>query len=148
MVELSMGNQKLHRNCLGTPETKKFVRAITFIFKHLFPRVGSFPRPIGHMLHGYLESSGRKNVLRKLLRIPGSQAQGGNFLCVNCVCLLLKLWVKCTRCECLLPVKHFYSTCLLFFRRFKITLDAEQPMLKEKRMIPSVRGGIKGFEHF
>ena len=23
MVELSMGNQKIHRNCLGTPEKKK-----------------------------------------------------------------------------------------------------------------------------
>ena len=67
---------------------------------------------------------------------------------VNCVCLLLEFWVKCTRCERLLPVKHFYLTCLLFFRRLKITLDSEQPMLKEKRIIPSVWGGIKGFEHF
>ena len=56
--------------------------------------------------------------------------------------------MKFTRCERLLPVKHFPLTCLLFFRRFKITFDSEQPMLKEKRMIPSVRGGIKGFEHF
>ena len=70
------------------------------------------------------------------------------FLCVDCVCLLLEFWVKCTRCERLLPVKHFYLTCLLFFRRLKITLDSEQPMLKEKRIIPSVWGGIKGFEHF
>ena len=46
------------------------------------------------------------------------------------------------------PVKHFYLTCLLFFRRFKITLDSVKPMLKEKRIILSVRGGIKGFEHF
>ena len=34
---------------------------------------------------------------------PLSQAQGGNFLCVvlcvDCVCLLLEFWVKCTRCE-------------------------------------------------
>ena len=45
--------------------------------------------------------------------------------------------------KCLLPVKHFYLTCLLFFRRLKITLDSEEPMLKEKRIIPSVRGGIK-----
>ena len=44
-----------------------------------------------------------------------SQAQGGNFLCVVCACLLLEFWVKCSRCECLLPVKHFYLTCLLFF---------------------------------
>ena len=27
-------------------------------------------------------------------------------------------------------------------------LDTEQPMLKEKRIIPSVWGGIKSFEHF
>ena len=70
------------------------------------------------------------------------------FLCVDCVCLLLEFRVKYTRCERLLPVKHFYLTCLLFFRRLKITLDSEQPMLKEKRIIPSVWGGIKGFEHF
>ena len=56
--------------------------------------------------------------------------------------------MKCTRCERLLPVKHFYLTCLLFFRRLKITLDSEQPMLKEKRITPSVSSGIKGFEHF
>ena len=69
------------------------------------------------------------------------------FLCVDRVCLL-EFWMKCTRCERLLPVKHFYLTCLLFFRLLKITLDSEQPMLKEKRIIPSVWGGIKGFEHF
>ena len=56
------------------------------------------------------------------------------FLCVDCVCLLLEFWVKCTRCERLLPVKHFYLTCLLFYRRLKISLDSEQPMLKEKRI--------------
>ena len=39
--------------------------------------------------------------------------------------------MKCTRCERLFPVKHFYLTCLLFFRRLKITLDSEQPMLKK-----------------
>ena len=71
-----------------------------------------------------------------------SQAQGGLF-CVltvlpDCVRLLLEFWVKCTRCERLLPVKHFYLTCLLFFRPLKITLDSKQPMLKEKRIIPSV----------
>ena len=31
---------------------------------------------------------------------------------------------------------------LLFFRHLKTTLDSEQPMLKEERIIPSVRGGI------
>ena len=46
---------------------------------------------------------------------PLSQAPGGNFLCVDFACLLLEFWVKCTRCERFLPVKHFYLTCLLFF---------------------------------
>ena len=31
---------------------------------------------------------------------------------------------------------------LLFFRHLKTTLDSERPMLKEERIIPSVRGGI------
>ena len=31
---------------------------------------------------------------------------------------------------------------------WKITLDSEHPMLKEKRIIPSIWGGIKRFEHF
>ena len=31
---------------------------------------------------------------------------------------------------------------LLFFRHLKTTLDSEQAMLKEERIIPSVRGGI------
>ena len=78
---------------------------------------------------------------------PLSQAQGG-FFCVLTGFVCCWSWVKCTRCERLLPVKHFYLTCLLFFRRLKITLDSEQPTLKEKRIIPSVWGGIKGFEHF
>ena len=42
------------------------------------------------------------------------------FLCVDCVCLLLEFWVKCTRCERLLPVKHFYLKCLLFFVAWKL----------------------------
>ena len=37
------------------------------------------------------------------------------FLHVDCVCLLLETWVKCSRCERLLPGKHFYLTFLLFF---------------------------------
>ena len=43
--------------------------------------------------------------------------------------------MKCTRCDRLLPVKHFYLTSLLFIRRMKMTFDSEQPMLKEKRII-------------
>ena len=45
------------------------------------------------------------------------------------------------------PCKPFYLLVFLF-RQLKITLDSEQLMLKEKRLIPSVWGGIKSFEHF
>ena len=92
-------------------------------------------------------ASGRKNDLRKLPRIPYRRLKAG-FFCVLTGFVCCWSWVKCTRHERLLPVKHFYLTCLLFFRRLKITLDSEQPTLKEKRIIPSVWGGIKGFEHF
>ena len=72
---------------------------------------------------GQLETSGRQNVLRKLLRIPYRRLKAGFSVCwwscwsvlIVFVCLLLELWMKCTRCERLLPVKHFYLTCLLFF---------------------------------
>ena len=44
--------------------------------------------------------------------------------------------------------KAFLFEMFAFFRRSKITLDSEQPMLKEKRIIASIWGGIKGFENF
>ena len=57
-------------------------------------------------------------------------------------------WMKCTRCERFLLEKPFYLFVGFVFRHLKITLDSEQPMLKEKRIIPSVWGGIKSFQHF
>ena len=50
-----------------------------------------------------------------------------------------------TRCEHLLLVEvcktfsvvFFVVVVLVAFRRLKITLDSEQPMLKEERIIPS-----------
>ena len=36
------------------------------------------------------------------------------------------------------PCKAFLFDMFAFFRRLKITLDSEQPMLKEKWIIPSV----------
>ena len=83
---------------------------------------------------------------------PLSQAQGGLFLCWQfCVCLFVtervlnethKVWTFASR------NKPFYFCVVFVFRHLKITLDSEQPMLKEKRIIPSVWGGIKSFEHF
>ena len=92
-----------------------------------------------------------ENVLRELPRIPYRRLKAGFSVCWLC----FKLFVAGVLSEVhevrtLAPCKAFltYLTCLLFFRRLKIPLDSEQPMLKEKRIIPSARGGIKGFEHF
>ena len=46
--------------------------------------------------------------------------------------------MKCTRSERLLLEKPFYLCVVFVFRHLKITLDSEEPMLKEKRVIPSV----------
>ena len=61
-------------------------------------------------------------------------------LSVDCVCLLLVAGVLSEKHEVrtFAPCKAFYLTCLLFCRRLKITLDSEQLMLKEKRIITSV----------
>ena len=56
--------------------------------------------------------------------------------------------MKCTRCGCLLLEKPVYLCVVSVFRQLKITLESEQPMLKEKRILPSPWGGIKSFEHF
>ena len=95
-----------------------------------------------------LRSSGRKNVLRKLLRIPYRRLKVGFsvWLCLFVAGVLSEMHEVRTFAPCKALI--FYLTSLLFFRRLKITLDSEQPMLKEKRIIPSVWGGIKGFEHF
>ena len=52
-----------------------------------------------------------------------------------------KVWTFSSR-------KAFFLCVAFVFRHLKITLDSDQPMLKEKRIIPSVWGGIKSFEHF
>ena len=69
------------------------------------------------------------------------------FLCVDCVCLFGVL-SEMHEVRTFAPCKAFLFDMFAFFCRLKITLDSEQPMLKEKRIIPSVWGGIKGFEHF
>ena len=79
---------------------------------------------------------------------PLSQAHGGLF-CVltGFVCFWNSEWNARGGNVCSLWSIFIWHVCF-FFRRLKITLDSEQPMLKEKRIIPSVWGGIKGFEHF
>ena len=56
--------------------------------------------------------------------------------------------MKCTRCGCLLLEKPVYLCVVFVFGQLKITLEPEQPVLKEKWILPSACGGIKSFEHF
>ena len=46
--------------------------------------------------------------------------------------------MKCTRCKRLLLEKALYLSVVFVFRHLKITSDSEQPMLKEKLIIPPV----------
>ena len=62
-----------------------------------------------------------------------SQAQGGLF-CVLTAFVLNEVHEERTFAPC----KAFLFDMFAFFRRLKITLDSEQPMLKEKWIIPSV----------
>ena len=98
----------------------------------------------------YLNASGRK--LKRSAQDsahPLSQAHGGLF-CVLTGRVKCPLFVKFTRCERLLLVEVCKAFLFFFvvvvvvvvFRHLKITLDSEQPVLKEKRIIPSVWGGI------
>ena len=55
------------------------------------------------------------------------------FLCVDCVCLLLAgVLSEMHEVRTFAPCKAFLFDMFAFFRSLKITLDSEQPMLKEK----------------
>ena len=95
-----------------------------------------------------LRNSGRKNVLRKLLPTPHRRRLAVSTVFVCHWESFDWDWVKCTRSERLLLKKPFHLCVVFVLRHLKITLDSEQPMLKQKRIIPSVWGGIKSFEHF
>ena len=85
------------------------------------------------------KTSGRKNVLRKLLRIPYRRLKAGFSVCSLCL-FVAGVLSEMHEVRTFAPCKAliFYLTSLLFFRRLKITLDSEKPMLKEKWIIPSV----------
>ena len=73
-------------------------------------------------------TSGRRNVLRKLLRISYRRLKAGFFVCWPCstvfVCHWESFgwdWMKCTRCEHLLLEKPFYlCVWFLFFVTWKL----------------------------
>ena len=72
---------------------------------------------------------------------PLSQAQGGLFsvLTMCSLCLFVAgVLSEMHEVPTFAPCKAFLFEMFAFFRRLKITLDSEQPMLKEKRIIPSV----------
>ena len=87
--------------------------------------------------------SGRKNVLR----IPYRRLKAGFSVCWLCL-FVGGVLSEIHEVRTFAPCKPFLFDMFAFFRRLKITLDSEQSMLKEKWIIPSVWGGIKGFEHF
>ena len=98
-------------------------------------------------MHTWCEIQGGKTFCASFCAslIAGSRRA---FLCVDWPCWLC-LFVKCTRCERLLLVEVckailfiFLLLFLLFFRHLKITLNTEQPTLKEERITLSVWGGI------
>ena len=104
----------------------------------------------------YVEVQGEKTFCTSFCAslITGSRRA---FLCVDCVrlfvCLSLReFWLR-LRNE-MYKLWTFASQkafLLLYGCRFSSLenyLDSEQPMLKEKWIIPSVWGGIKSFEHF
>ena len=63
--------------------------------------------------------------------IAGSR---GAFLSVYCVCLFVAgVLSEMHKVPKFAPCKAFLFDMFAFFRRLKITLDTEQPMLKEKR---------------
>ena len=92
-------------------------------------------------------ASGRKNVLRKLLRIPYRRLKAGFSVCWLCL-FVAGVLSEMHEVRTFAPCKTFLFHMFAFFRRLKISLDSEQSMLKEKWIIPSIWGGIKGFEYF
>ena len=106
-----------------------------------------------------MKLSGWKNILRityRRLKVGFSVLTAGLTACVDCVrqfvCLSLRqFWLlrlnEMHKVWTFAPRKAFLLLCGFCFSSLE-TLDSEQPMLKEKGIIPSVWGGIKSFEHF
>ena len=60
-------------------------------------------------------------------------------MCVDCVCLFVAgVLSEMHEVRTFDPCKAFLFDMFALFRRLKITLDSEQPMLKEKWIILSV----------
>ena len=74
--------------------------------------------------------SGRKNVLRKLLRIPYRSFKAGFSVCWLCL-FVAGVLSEMHEMRTFAPCKAFLFEMFAFFRRLRITLDSEQPMLKE-----------------
>ena len=113
-------------------------------------------RTLGTRFLGLVWCSGRKNVLRKLLRILYRRLKEGFPVCWLCSTVNLFVchwessdqdWMKCTRVN-VCSSKSFLCLCGFCFSPLENYFGLGQPMLKEKRIIPSVWGGIKSFEHF
>ena len=84
---------------------------------------------------------------------PLSQAQGGLFCtCVDCVCLSLReFWLRLNEMHKVWTFssrKAFLPFCGFCFSSLENYFGLGTTNVKGKRIIPSVWGGIKSFQHF
>ena len=81
---------------------------------------------------------------------PSSRAQGGLFCVLTLfVCVVLgEFWLRLNEIHEVRTFAPYKAFFLCFFSSLENYMDSQQPMLKEKQIIPSVWGGIKSFEHF
>ena len=72
------------------------------------------------------------------------------FLCVDFVCLCRsgEFWLRLNEIHEVRTFAPYKAFFLSFFSSLENYMDSQQPMLKEKQIIPSVLGEIKSFEHF
>ena len=106
--------------------------------------------------YGYPCYSGRKNVLRKLLRTPYRRLKAGFSVRVltvfDCVCLSLReFWLRLNEMHKVWTFssrKAFLPFCGFCFSSLENYFGLGTTNVKGKRIIPSVWGGIKSFQHF
>ena len=101
--------------------SEKFFHSKAFLFL-----VDSVYINVEKVYQRLLQCSGRKNVLR----IPYRRLKAGFSLCWLCL-FVAGVLSEMHEARTFAPCKAFLFEMFAFFRRLRITLDSEQPMLKE-----------------